>query len=417
MQAIMTFLGARLLTMTDEGMIEDGYLTITGEKITAFGPRQQYKPDPKETTITLDGFTILPGLIDSHCHLIHENAFPVTDEYIARSSIAGVHAARLALEQGVTSLRNVGCRHKGIFELRKAVQDGSIPGPRFQAAGMPLAGTGISKTWRSHSHDGPFEVLRGVRQNWELGAEWIKLSISDGRWRPTEGWRDTPLFSLSEIQAAVEEAHAKDMHVVCHVDGPLGAELAATAGVDSIEHGVHILDDVLQEMASKGITFVPTVWIYSTQDLKVFDADLAFLNQLHADTIARAKAAGVRIAAGVDFSYLACPPLEGLVNELEALHGRGLSALETLQAATIHGAQLLGWEEQLGSIGAGKLADLIVVEKNPLEDLQHLHDLRMVIQNGRIVWDKAGEHAAQESATLPQLSPSWMSSTGEDLSP
>lgn len=407
MKAKMTFLGVRLLTMSDEGMIEDGYLTTIGETISAFGPSRQYEPDPTETTIDLTGCTILPGLIDSHCHLINENAFPVTDEYIARSSIAGVQAARLAVEQGLTSVRSAGCRHAGIFELRKAIQEGSIPGPRFQAAGMPLAGTGISKTWRSHSHDGPLEVLRGVRQNWELGAEWIKLSISDGRWRPTEGWRDTPLYSLSELQAAVEEAHAKDMHVVCHVDGPRGAELAVAAGVDSIEHGVHITDDVLQEMASKGIAFVPTVWIYSTQDLKVFDADLGYLNQLHADTIARAKAAGVRIVAGVDFSYLACPPLEGLVNELEALHARGLTPLEALESATIHGAELMGWEEHLGSIHSGKLADLIVVRKNPMEDLQHLKDLHMVIQNGRIAWDSLGQHAA-EGTRLAHLHPAWM---------
>lgn len=360
-----------------------------------------------ERQLDLSGKTVLPGLIDAHCHLINENAFPVEDAYIARSSIAGVAAARLALENGITSVRDVGCRHVGIFALRDAIHSGAIPGPRFQATGLPLAGTGIMKTWRSHSHDGPVEIMRGVRRNWELGAEWIKLSISDGRWRPTAGWQDTPLLSLDEIKTAVEEAHAKDMRVVCHVDGPVGAELAVNGGVDSIEHGVHIPDDLLREMAARGVFFVPTVWIYRTQDLAVFKADLAFLNELHADTIRRAHALGVKIAAGVDFSYLVVNPLQGVVNELSLLVELGFSPLEAIQAATMRGAELLGWDAYLGSLSPGKLADLIVLEKNPLQDIHALQELALVMQNGRIAWDKHGRIPMPNNQPLPPLPPPY----------
>lgn len=400
---------ARFLSLTERETIPRGYIRVANGYIEDLDSMEHFLPKKDEEVIDLDGNTVLPGLIDSHGHLISENATPITDTYIARSSIDGVAAARLVIENGITSMRDVGCRHVGIFNLRAAVYSGKIPGPRFQAAGLPLAGTGIMNTWRSHSHDGPHEILRGVRSNWELGAEWIKLSISDGRWRPTAGWRDTPLYSLNEIKSAVEEAHAKDMRVACHVDGPVGAELAVRGAVDSIEHGVHIPTELLQEMVEKDIFYVPTIWIYHDQDLEVFDADLTFLRKLHADTIKRAKDVGVKIVAGVDFSYLACNPLEGLVNELRALIECGFSSLEAIQAATIGGAKLLGWDEYLGSLSPGKHADLIVIEKDPLEDIQNLLHLRMVILNGRIAWDKDGQTPAYHGAFLPHLHPTWMS--------
>lgn len=395
----------QIISLVDKSTLSSGYVRMANGLITAVGAMADFVPEGDERQIDLSGKIILPGLIDSHCHLINENAFPVEDAYIARSSIAGVTAARLALENGITSVRDVGCRHEGIFALQDAIYSGNIPGPRFQAAGLPLAGTGIMKTWRSHSHDGPNELLRGVRRNWELGAAWIKLSISDGRWRPTEDWQDTPLLSLSEIKAAVEEAHAKDLRVVCHVDGPVGAELAVSGGVDSIEHGVHIPDDLLREMAARDIFFVPTVWIYHTRDLGVFKADHAFLNELHTSTIGRAHALGVKIAAGVDFSYLIVNPLEGLVNELSLLVESGFSPLEAIQAATIRGAELLGWDAYLGSLSHGKLADLIVVENDPLQDIGALRELALVVQNGCVAWDKRGQTPVQHGKPLPRLYP------------
>ncbi|MGW8249546.1 MAG: amidohydrolase family protein, partial [Anaerolineales bacterium] len=305
-----------VISMANTAPIARGYVRTRGEMIVEIGPMEAFSPRKDEQVLKLDGMTALPGLVDSHCHLISENAYPVTETYIVRSTVAGVRSARMALEAGLTSVRDVGCRHLGIYALSAAVQKGEVSGPRFQTAGRPLAGTGISETWRSYSHDGPEEMLRGVRTEWQHGARWVKVSISDGRWRATEGWCDTPLVTPAEIGAVVQEARNKDMRVVCHVDGPLGAKLAVDAGVDSIEHGVSIPDDLLDRMAAQGIVFVPTVWIYSSQDLKVFNADISFLNDLHADTIRRARTAGVKIAAGVDCGYDRCLPMEGMVNEL-----------------------------------------------------------------------------------------------------
>ncbi len=400
--------GAKIISFSDMGPLPAGYLTIANGHIEKMGDMGAFRPDG-ETILEMDGMTILPGLIDSHCHLISATAHPITEQYITSSTLEGVQAARLALEDGLTSVRDVGCRHGGIYSLKEAVEAGQIPGPRFQTAGRPLAGTGITETWRSHSYDGPVEVLRGVRREWEAGANWIKLSISDGRWRPTQGWQDTPLFSQAEITAAVNEAHAKDLRVACHVDGPVGAKLAVTAGADSIEHGVSIPDDLLAIMADQGIFFVPTVWIYSTKDLKVFQADLGFLNDLHRNTIARARSAGVTIAAGVDYSYHTCPPLEGLLYELETLIDCGLTEIEALKAATVHGASLLGWEKSLGSLAPGKLADMIIVRGDPTLEITTLRALQLVLQNGRIVADKRPGAPPTQPARLPSLIPSWMS--------
>ncbi len=404
----LTLSNVRVISLTDRGTIPHGFVRIENGYIKDLGTMEAFVSKDDEREINLSGKTVLPGLIDSHCHLINENAYPITESYIARSTVAGVKAARTALEDGITSLRDVGCRHLGIFALRNAVASGDIPGPRFQTAGRPISGTGIMETWRSYSHDGPDEVLKGVRREWQAGSNWIKLSISDGRWRETDGWQDTPLITLPEINTAVEEAHSKDMRVVCHVDGAVGAKLAVQAGVDSIEHGVHIPQDLLQHMAEHGIVFVPTVWIYSTRDLYVFKADIDYVNELHADTIHRARAAGVKIAAGVDCSYSDCPPLEGMVNELSALVDRGLNNMEAIESATLRGAELLGWERFIGSIASGKLADLVVVDGNPLERIEDLNQMDLVIQNGRVISKNFPEKRKVEAIPLPNLQPSWI---------
>jgi imidazolonepropionase-like amidohydrolase len=380
------FIGAQIIPLSDKmTIIPEGYITVAEGRIQALGSGEEFQAEEADTIVDLQGMTVLPGLIDSHCHLISENQWPITEQYITKSCIDGVRVAQKAVEHGITAVRDVGCRHLGIYSLKNALEAGQIPGPKLKIAGRPMAGTGIMKTWRSHAHDGPVAIRKAVRTEWEAGADWIKLSVSDGRWRSTQDWQDTPLLTEEEIASAVQEAHAKDLKVACHVDGPVGAALAVRNGVDSIEHGVHIPDELLEQMVEKEIVFVPTVWIYRTQDLDVFKADLSFLNDLHRDTIRRAKEKGVRIAAGVDYSYLVHPPLDGVVQELRALMDSGLTAREALLAATRRGAELLGWEQDIGSLSEGKVADFIVLEDNPLEDIRNLNRLRAVIQNGNIV--------------------------------
>jgi imidazolonepropionase-like amidohydrolase len=161
-------------------------------------------------------------------------------------------------------------------------------------------------------------------------------------------------------------------------------------------------------MAENGIFLVPTVWIYSTRDLYVFKADINYLNELHADTINRARSAGVKIAAGVDCSYADCPPLEGMVNELKVLVACGLSNMEAIESATSRGAELMGWEEYLGSLTPGKLADMVVVDGDPIDDIQNLSRIVLVIQHGQIVANKLEGKAIPDPLPKPSLLPAWM---------
>src|SRR5512134_125458 len=149
----------QVVTLTEAGTIPRGYVRIVDGKIHGMGSMDELTVAGAEHVLNLSGMSVLPGLIDSHCHLISETFYPVSEAYLARSTVAGVKAARTALEAGLTSVRDVGCRHVGIFALRAAVLAGEVPGPRFQTAGRPLAGTGIMETWRSYSHDGPIEML------------------------------------------------------------------------------------------------------------------------------------------------------------------------------------------------------------------------------------------------------------------
>ena len=132
-----TITGAKIISLSDKGTLPEGYLTITNGHIEKMGDMSAFHPDG-EDILTMDGKSILPGLIDSHCHLISATAHPVTESYITRSTLEGVEAARLALEDGLTSVRDVGCRHGGIYALKEAVEAGQIPGPRFQTAGRPI---------------------------------------------------------------------------------------------------------------------------------------------------------------------------------------------------------------------------------------------------------------------------------------
>jgi imidazolonepropionase-like amidohydrolase len=353
--------------------------------IDGIGTMSDYAPAQGDRVIEFTGGTILPGLIESHCHLIGENTYPVTESYVVRSTISGVRDARRVLAAGITTVRDLGCRHLGIFALRQAINDGHVVGPRAYVAGRPISGTGIERTWRSHAHDGVDEVRAAVRREWGEGADWIKLSISDGSRLSADGWRDIPLLTLAEIQAAADEARDKGMRIAGHVDGPAGAELAIEAGIDSIEHGVLITLSQLQEMAARGIYFVPTIRIYREQDLAKWAGDLDRLREMHIDTLRMALEAGVVITAGADVKYDAWDPQRSYLAELQSLLSVGLSRMQVFEAATINAAKLLGVGDRLGSLDEGKVADLLVLDGDLGEDFAGLSSVALVVQDGTVV--------------------------------
>jgi imidazolonepropionase-like amidohydrolase len=402
---------AQVVVGGDAGSYSPGYVAVCGPEIDSVGHLHDFLEQPGDDVVELSDATVIPGLIDSHCHLIGESDTAVTEDLVARSTLDGVLCARSVLQAGVTTVRDLGCKHTGIFALKRAVESGQFSGPRIFTAARNISGTGVPEEWRNYAYDGSDEIRRAVRREWQLGAHWAKLILSVGD-RVYDDWRDVPLLAVSEIKTAIQEAHLKDMSVVCHVDGNRGAEFAMDGGLDSrdsIEHGVDLTEHSIDRMAERGIFFTPTAWFYSCVD----DSPVVpFREELHWKTFQRALNAGVRIVAGSDADSRYCSLREALVCELKMMVTWGMSEKQALDAATVTGAELLGLERHLGSLTPGKLADLIAVDGDPLRDISSLSDVLLVMQEGQIVFNSRDSALCLKPLALTGLQPSRDQVTG-----
>lgn len=342
------------------------------------------------TVIDLDGRWIVPGLVDAHCHLISPSAEVVDDELIARGTIEGVTIAGRLVAAGVTSVRDPGCRHRGIYALRAAIDAGMVPGPRVYASGPNVTGAAAPRAWRNVIGDGPADMRRLVRAEAEAGAQWIKLVVSQVGSRVR--WKRTVWFmTREEIAAAVDEAHRCGLRVGCHCEGREAAEAVIAAGVDCIDHGTDLDDSQIARMVAAGIDYVPTTWAYSTRRMIEegnFASELAELHgervqRRHRDAVARAAAAGVRIAAGSDAGRAAPGDL---LAELRTLAACGLGPAALLRAATVDGAAVAAGPDR-GTIAPGQQADLVALDGDPLDDIDSLGRVALVVQGGRVVRD------------------------------
>jgi imidazolonepropionase-like amidohydrolase len=360
---------------------------------------------PKDAeVIDVTGRTILPGLIDCHDHMAlhgydlagrwHLNEPASTRSLRTAQAIAGT------LARGYTAVRDAGGLDAG---FRQAVEEGLIRGPRLYTAITiisPIGGIGDRVAPSGHEciipHDPalPNGVARGVedvrnvvRTMVRAGADVIKCATTGGASsRKGHGPKDAA-FTLDEMKALVDESHALGRKVMCHALGGRGLRVALEAGVDSIEHGCYLDEDseLIPMMAEKGIVFVPTLLVYEyhreSKAAHVRERSHA-LRSHHMDAIARALAAGVKVVAGTDAGGHGHPANAG---ELPLLVKAGLTPMQALQAATGWAAECLGLEHEIGTVEKGKLADLVVVDGDPLADLGILADLarvKLVIKDG-----------------------------------
>jgi len=353
---------------------------------------------PSDTEIEDVGeAAILPGLIDAHVHLIWAGAEPNPEEIRARESVpmATVRAVRHAadtLRCGTTTVRDVGCPHGVAFAVRDAIAAGTIPGPRVLSSGAPLVMTG------GHCHpmgvevDGPYEARKAARQQLKEGADLLKMLATGGVYglRHDEPW--SPQLELDELQAAVSEARKAHRVAAIHAEGEEGIATAIEAGADTIEHGNQLTRELADRMARQGIFLVPTLaWFFNVAEAEpgpTFDAEYVRKGRMMAEASARsialAKSAGVRIAAGTD-TGAPLVPHNSVRREIELLVRLGLTPHEAIQSATRVAAEALRLEREIGTLEAGKRADMIVVGSDPTVDPGALYDLRRVIQNGQIV--------------------------------
>ena len=363
------------------------------------------KPREGDTVIDLKDCTVLPGLMDMHTHLIAQHSkesytekfFMEQADYALRSTVY----ARVTLMAGFTTVRDLGDNGVNCVALRKAIEKGWVPGPRIFTSGKSLATTGghadptnaLRGDYRRDA--GPLEgVINGVddarkavRQRYKDGADLIKLTATGGILSLAASGHN-PQFTEDELKAVVQTAKDYNMTVAVHAHGTEGIKRAVLAGVDSIEHGTFMTDEVIALMKEKGTYWVPTnmagEWVAEKAKEPGYLPDIvrpkaAAIGPVIRTTFAKAQAAGVKIAFGTDSGV---SPHGANAREFELMVAGGMSPMKAIQAATLEASKLLRVEDRLGTVEVGKIADIVAVKGNPLENIKVLQSIAFVMKDG-----------------------------------
>jgi imidazolonepropionase-like amidohydrolase len=386
-----------------------GHVVVEDGVIAGVGTGSAPIPLAGEARFNLAGAYVLPGLIDAHFHLVSRSAAVADERLVSLSMIEGVLNAGSRIQAGVTSVRDCGCRHQGIYALRSAIETGLISGPRPYVAGRNPTGLRAPGHWRNVFTAGAGGFRAAVRQQVDDGADWVKLILAHAP-DPAD-WAAVDVYvTVEEMRAAVACAHELGVQAGCHCEGWDVAAAAVAAGFDCLDHAPLIRQDVAEAMAARGTAYIPTVWAFGADSGVDIDSlpagrrrELERWRGEHQASVARARAAGVLIAAGSDAEG-SLPPGDVLLRELLALADCGLTSTEVLAAATTAGAALLGRETELGRVAPGYLADLVVADQSPLADLRALAAPRLVISRGAVGYD-ASSGAPSSGAPSAGLSP------------
>jgi imidazolonepropionase-like amidohydrolase len=382
----------------------DQTIIVTGDRITAIAPTASTPKQAGDTEIDLRSLTVLPGLIDVHTHLTADTNFDPYHELstsVAKSALIGARNAKVTLEAGFTTVRNVGADGYADVDLRDAINEGLVPGPHMQVSGPPLGITGghCDENLLPISYhvqgggvaDGIEAVQHKTRETIKYGADLIKICATGGVLSKGDDPQASQ-YTLEEMQAIVADAHRLGRKVAAHAHGAQGILLASEAGVDSIEHGSYMNDEDIAMMKKHGTYFVPTAylvdWMQENGRLPPFYLqkmkDVSAVEKANAK---RAIAAGIKIALGTDAAVyphgLNAHELDVYVNQF------GMKPLAALQTGTLNAADLMGWSDKVGSLEPGKWADIIAVNGDPLQDVRILQHVSFVMKAGVVYKNEA----------------------------
>jgi imidazolonepropionase-like amidohydrolase len=394
--------GSTLIDGTGRSPMSDAVVIVDGEKIKEVGFRDTVSISGARE-IKADGKWLLPGLIDLHVHLFHAGFVTLDPKgsYLAYAGVVAARNLRTALQAGITTVRGVSDYDRIDLALRDAVERKLILGSRVFGAGRGICMTGgHGSGWPGvmHEVDGPWAVRKSVREEVKAGVDLIKL-LSSHR-------TDSREFTQDEINAGVDEGHSLGKKVAIHAANHVSVLQAAEAGVDTIEHGSFVGDKAAELMAEKNIIIIPTLWVKNhipqrierqrnesnsnpiwnldKKDLEVTDTWFKRCVEQLPKTIKLVRSKKVRIGTGTDNVF----PDESftmLPEEMEWMSRYGIPEIDIIQSATRVGAEAIGVADRLGTVEKGKIADMIMVDMNPLEDITAFKEVSWVMKEGMII--------------------------------
>ena len=406
--------GAASLTVIRAGTLIDGtsnaprknqLIFIRGEHIEKVTDASAAIP-AEAKVIDLSNATVLPGLIDSHTHIFLWGEDPKKGGYDANILKAGIalraaratFAVRRALDQGFTTLRDLETEGAGYgdIEIKQAIQEGTIPGPRIFGATRAISTTGgydlenyapeLEMPKGVQIVDGPVEARKATRQQLEHGADWIKVYMTHRSWVDKQGnLVSQPTLTVDELKAIVDEAHGWQKKVACHAYNGIGLQRALEGGCDSIEHGLEITDAQIAQMQRQGTWYCPTLSPYyndwDSPDTPRGKRDRARA-AVHEISFKKALQAHLKIVYGTDMGGI--PWTEPLAQEFAHLVQLGMAPMDAIQSATSRAAEMLDMKGEIGVIAPGAYAEVIAVAGDPLKKVEELEHVKFVMQNGAV---------------------------------
>jgi len=384
----------------------DQVIVIRGNRIESVSDASSGQSPAGASIIDLSGQTVLPGLIDSHTHIFLQGEAPAQGGYdaniltapLALRAARATVAARRALEQGFTTLRDVETEGAGYGDvgIKQAINAGYIPGPRMivstraisTTGGYPLEGYApeLEMPKGAQIVDGPTEARKAAREQLDHGADWIKVYMTHRSWVGKNGELvSQPTLTVEELRSIVEEAHGWGKKVACHAYGGIGLHRALDGGCDSIEHGLDLDDAAIAQMLKQGTWYVPTLSVYYT-DWAPADTPEGKRDRLrasvHEPSFKKALKAGVKIVFGTDMGGI--PWTEPIAQEFARMVEFGMAPMDALQSATSRAAVMLEKEGEIGVIAPGAFADIIATDGDPLKDIKVLENVKFVMKDGQV---------------------------------